>query len=126
MTSSKNLAGLIGPTLVTLAVTEVLNFHIWAVNIPAITYFNGIVLFVVGLAIVRAHNRWVLGWPVLVTLVGWIGIAGGLFRTLAPEAQQAPDTPATRAVILGLSLVGAMLTFFAYRSGDAPSEDAHA
>jgi hypothetical protein len=28
-------------------------------------------MFVAGLAIVRAHNQWVLDWTVLVTLSGW-------------------------------------------------------
>src|ERR1039458_1260312 len=54
-----------------------------------VTYLVGILLFVAGLAIVRAHNRWIRGWPVLVTLVGWAAIFGGLFRMLAPEAQRA-------------------------------------
>jgi hypothetical protein len=33
---------------------------------------------VAGLAIVRAHNGWKEGWPVLVTVLGWFAILGGL------------------------------------------------
>src|SRR5690242_14183385 len=31
-------------------------------------------LFVAGLAIVRVHNVWVGGWPVLVTVLGWVAV----------------------------------------------------
>ena len=58
MTNSKQLAGLFGPTLMALTISEALNLHIWRVNIVPVTYLNGLILFVAGLSIVRAHNRW--------------------------------------------------------------------
>jgi hypothetical protein len=33
-------------------------------------------LFIAGLAIVRVHNRWTNGWPVLVTILGWLFVLG--------------------------------------------------
>ena len=89
MTTSRHLAGLIGPTLVVLTVSEAMNFHIWATNMAPVTYLNGLISFVAGLAIVRVHNRWTRSWSVIVTLLGWIVLVGGLFRMFAPEAQQA-------------------------------------
>ncbi|MBZ5514411.1 MAG: hypothetical protein LAN62_06140 [Acidobacteriia bacterium] len=53
---------MIGPTLIALGVTETLNLHIWATNIAPVIYVNGTILFVVGLAIVRAHNHWTRSW----------------------------------------------------------------
>ena len=47
-------------------------------------YLNGTLLFVAGLSIVRAHNQWKADWPVLVTLMGWFAIVGGLFRMFDP------------------------------------------
>lgn len=41
-----------------LTISEALNLHIWRVNIVPVTYLNGLLLFVAGLSIVRAHNRW--------------------------------------------------------------------
>ena len=32
----------------------------------------------------RAHNRWEGNWPVLVTVVGWLALLGGLSRILFP------------------------------------------
>ena len=69
MTNSKYIAGFIGPTLIALALSEALNLHIWAVNIAPVTYLNGTLLFIAGLSIIRAHNYWISGWPVIITLV---------------------------------------------------------
>jgi len=121
MTNSKPLARLIGPTIVVLTISEMINFHIWATNIPPVTYLNGIILFVAGLSIVLAHNYWVLRWQVLITLVGWFGIAGGLFRTFFPEAQQAGDTPASYVVVCCLLAIGIFLTYKAYKREDSPA-----
>src|SRR6266446_986196 len=51
---------------------------------PALIFVSGILLFVAGLAIVRVHNRWTNGWPVLVTVLGWLFVLGGLARMLFP------------------------------------------
>jgi len=118
MTNSKQIAGLIGPTIMALSVSEAMNFHIWASNIAPVTYLNGTLLFVGGLSIVRAHNRWIVGWPVMVTLVGWVAIFGGLFRMFAPEAQQAGQNSFTYAALVALFALGAFLTFKAYRRAD--------
>ena len=121
MTDSRQLAGLLGPTLIALSITEMLNLGIWT-NVPAqalapVIYLNGTVLFVAGLAIVRAHNRWMLGWPVLVTLVGWVVMLGGLFRMFEPMSGQLPEQKpeATYGVFAVMIVVGAVLAFKAYR-----------
>jgi len=114
MTSSKQIAGLIGPTLIAVTISEALNFHIWATNIAPVTHLNGTLLFVAGLSIVRAHNRWTRGWPVMVTLVGWVVILGGLYRMFAPEAPQAPQSTPTYAGLLVSCAIGIFLTLKAY------------
>jgi len=75
-TISETIAGLIGPTLVAIAAAILLNLGTLPVLIEeasrdaALIYLSGILTFVAGLAIVRAHNRWTVGWPVLVTVLG--------------------------------------------------------
>jgi hypothetical protein len=67
---------LIGPTLVVVAAALLLNlgsFPALAQQVsrePALLLLSGILLFVSGLAIVRAHNVWTGGWAVLVTAIG--------------------------------------------------------
>ena len=118
MTSSKQLAGLIGPTLIVITISETINVHIWSANIAPVIYLNGALLFIAGLSIVRAHNHWVRGWPVMVTLVGWFIILLGLFRMFAPELYL-QGVQHTSAVIAGTMIVlaiGIFLTFKAYWS----------
>ena len=115
MTNSKPIAGLLGPTLIALAITEAMNLRTLA-STPApvgVVYLNGTLLFVAGLAIVRAHNRWTGGWPVLVTLMGWSAILGGLTRMFAPASAKSGATW-VYALLSVLLVIGIVLTFKAY------------
>jgi hypothetical protein len=118
ITSSKQIAGLLGPTLVALTASESMNLHIWKTNLAPVTYLNGLFLFVAGLSIVRAHNRWTRTWPVTVTLVGWAVLLGGLFRMFAPEARQGGEDTPTYAVIAAGFACGVFLTIKAYWSSE--------
>jgi len=118
MTTSKNIAQLIGPTLVVVTLSEALRIEIWASNIAPVTYLNGCLLFVAGLSIVRVHNRWTLAWPVVVTLVGWGAILVGLFRMFFPEAQQGSNNGATYAAIMLLWVIGVFLSVKGYAGKD--------
>ena len=118
MTNSRRIAGLLGPTLIAIAVSEWINLDLMLRN-PApvvLVYLNGTLLLVAGLSIVRAHSRWNGGWSALVTLMGWLAILGGLFRMFIPgfTQQHEQDTTAIRAVLVGLFGIGTFLTFKAY------------
>lgn len=118
MTTSKRIAGLIGPTLVAVAISESMNLRLM-LSTPAptvVVYLAGTLLFIAGLSIVRAHNRWTVGWPVLVTVMGWLAILGGLIRMFAPEFAQreAKNTTAVYATLAVALAVGVFLTFKAY------------
>jgi hypothetical protein len=96
-----------------IALSEGLNLRIFANLPPYFVYLNGVLVFVSGLSIVRAHNCWERRWPLLVTLTGWVLALGGLMRMFAPEfAQQAAhrSAPFTYGSIALLLLVGVFLT----------------
>ena len=84
---------------------------------PALIFVSGFPLFVAGLAIVRTHNRWEAGWPVLVTVVGWLALLGGLSRILFPTRLASiaigavQSTGVLPAVAIVLLVVGAFLSF---------------
>src|ERR1700686_5276611 len=90
MTTSKMIAGLIGPTLVAIAAPLLINFGSSPAlaeqfsRDPALIFVSGVLVFVAGIAIVRVHNIWAGGWPVLVTVLGWLAVLGGLVRMLFP------------------------------------------
>jgi hypothetical protein len=112
---SKRIAGLVGPTLMALSASEALNYRIWSDNLAPVTYLDGTLLFVGGLSIVRAHNRWRRGWPLLTTLAGWSALLLGVARMFAPEARQPGRDAAVHAVLLAMFASGVVLTFQASR-----------
>jgi hypothetical protein len=114
MMTSRQLAGLIGPTLVALGTTEALNIQIFEHQLAAVVYLNGAILFVVGLALVRAHNRWSWRWPTLITVTGWMLLAGGLYRMIAPEAPQAPASASGYVAFTVIVAIGLFLSFKGY------------
>jgi uncharacterized membrane protein YhaH (DUF805 family) len=120
MMNSTRIAGLVGPALIAISVTEWMNLGVFTAAIgPSFAphvYLNGTLLFVAGLAIVRAHNHWTRGWPVLVTLVGWVAMLGGLGRMVAPiSAQQAGQSSTiVYASLAALLAIGVVLTFKSY------------
>lgn len=116
MTNSRQLAGLIGPTMVALGVTEAINMDVFANQIAPVIYLNGVILFVAGLAIVRAHNHWTLGWPVIMTLTGWAALFAGLWRMAAPNAPQVAENVLTYAMLTAIGAIGVILSVMAYGS----------
>ena len=127
MENSKMIAGLIGPSMILVGAVVLLNMQLFprvaeeAMLSPLLVILAGLITFVVGLAIVRVHNRWQKGWPVIVTVIGWVCILGGLLRALFPvlvaqiaaQVIRVPGILPTAAIIM-LAL-GAFLSFKAYR-----------
>jgi hypothetical protein len=125
--TSKIIAALLGPTLVATALMILLNLGAMSGIIdelfksPMLIVFAGYAAFVPGLAIVYFHNRWTFGWPVLITLVGWLSVIVGLIRMVFPVqlagimAKAGPSLyvvlPMVGFVFL---LIGGVLTFMGY------------
>jgi uncharacterized membrane protein HdeD (DUF308 family) len=121
MQDSKRVAALVGPALIAMLVSEfpLVQPHLYDAQIPPVVYLSGTLMFVAGLAIVRAHNRWAANWTVLVTLTGWFFLCLGLFRMFAAEMYQrgSARTPGTVFIALeGILLALAIfMTYKAYR-----------
>ena len=45
---------------------------------------SGFSALLAGLAIVNAHNVWIVDWPVANTLLGWAAVIGGIMRITVP------------------------------------------
>jgi|RhiMetdeSRZDD1v2_1073273.scaffolds.fasta_scaffold254645_2 hypothetical protein len=120
MPNSAYVARLLGPALIGLTVTEWMNLDIFTAAIgPSYAthvYLNGTLLFIAGLAIVRAHNVWSRRWPVLITLVGWVAIIGGLSRMAAPVSAQRAGRSilVVYGSLVALLAIGIVLTFKSY------------
>ena len=120
MPNSKRIAGLVGPTIMAMVVSEfpLVQPHLYDAQIPPVVYLSGTLMFVGGLAVVRAHNDWVRDWTVLVTLSGWFFLALGLFRMFAAGFYQrgSANTGTTVFMILEgiLFITGVTITYKAY------------
>jgi uncharacterized membrane protein YozB (DUF420 family) len=79
-----------------------------------VVYLNGTILFVAGLALIRAHNHWSWRWPTFITVTGWLLLAGGLTRMIAPEAPQLHAGAVSYAMFAAIVVVGLYLSFRGY------------
>ena len=120
MTDSKQIAGLLGPTMVVMLVSEfpLIQPHLYDAQIPPVVYLSGVAMFVAGLAVVRTHNLWTRNWTVLVTLSGWFFLSLGLLRMFTAGQYQrsaAETSPGVFMVLEGCLLVVALvITYKAY------------
>ena len=121
MANSRQIAGLLGPALSAVLISEfpLVQPHLYDAQIPPVVYLSGTLFFVAGLAIVRAHNLWVRAWPVLITVTGWFFLVLGLIRMFAAGQYRQTTSAAsstTFMVLEGILLVVALvITYFGYR-----------
>jgi hypothetical protein len=126
MQTSIFLARLIGPILLLIGIGMLLNRNHYravaedALRSPALTYVGGVLGLFGGLAVILTHNVWTLGWPLLITWLGWLAFARGALRVLFPAQAEtmarsllAKESMLTGSVVVVLAL-GAVLCFFGY------------
>ena len=111
---SRRIGSVLGPTLIMVIISEWINYGIFLENNPPHAYLNGVMLFAVGVAIVRFHNAWRPLWTLSITVTGWLMLAGGVFRLFFPTAPQAPPGLATYGFMLFLGALGLMMTVKSY------------
>ena len=121
MANSRQIAGLVGPTLVAMLLSEfpLVQPHLYDSQIPPVIYLSGVLMFVAGLAVVRVHNLWVRNWATLVTMTGWFFLLLGLVRMFAASQyhQAAAGTSSTVFMLLEgvLMVIALIITYQGYR-----------
>jgi len=129
MSTSIFLARLIGPVMALVGVSLIVNeaaFRKMAqefLRSPALIFFSGMILLPAGLAVVLSHNVWVMDWPVIITVLGWVAVISGAVRVFAPQRVTkvgknflARKDVTTAAAAFWL-VVGAVLCYFGFFSG---------
>ena len=105
------IARLIGPALVVIGVGMLLNEATYAAMIaeavrsPTTIYLSGLLSLLPALAILNVHRTWTADWRVIITILGWLMVIGGVIRIVLPQLT------ATLATTLYSASVG--LTIFA-------------
>ena len=120
------IAKLLGPVLVVLAFPmlvfpkDLQTIAAEFLEQRALIWFTGVAVMTVGLAIVNTHNVWVVGWPVIITLFGWMMLISGAGRLAFPHAiirisNKMMDQPLlTRIAGAVWILIGGFLTYKGY------------
>jgi len=94
MTATILLARLIGPVLLVAGLIALFNPKLLVEMAReflagrALLFLAGVLAMLAGLAIVNTHNIWT-GWPVVITIFGWISIVAGIARMAFPELMRA-------------------------------------
>lgn len=120
MANSKQVGGLVGPTLAAMLISEfpLIQPNLYETQIPPVIYLSGVIMFVAGLAVVRAHNIWARNWTVLITLSGWFLFALGLVRMFAASQYRQATQGASSMTFMVLEgffvVVALIITFKAY------------
>ncbi len=126
--NSRQLGGLLGPAIAVILLSEfpLIQPHLYDAQIPPAIYLSGVIMFVAGLAFVRAHHVWERNLTVLITLAGWFLLLLGLVRMFAASQYQQViqrTSSITFMVLEGcLFLVALTITFKAYGPAPTPSE----
>jgi uncharacterized membrane protein len=120
MATSRYLAKLSGPIFLTIGIGMLVNGAFYrdliteALASHVLIYLSGVLSLLAGLAIVIAHNRWSSGWPVIVTVLGWLMVIGGVIRIVVPQVVQtvAATIYAGRVAISGVAILCVVLGGF--------------
>jgi hypothetical protein len=126
MKTSRYIARLMGPVLLIMGLGMVIENETVSklsqefLSNLSLIYLAGILTLVAGLAIVNAHNVWEGDWRLIITILGWLAVIGGLFRILLPGQVQTLGTGfatnTTAMVVSGLItlVLGAVLSWMGY------------
>lgn len=126
MQTSLFIAKLLGPLLVLIGLGMLANGPVYRamaeelLDSAPLVYLSGVLAFLGGLAIVLTHNVWVLDWPLIITLIGWLGLLRGAMRILLPQQSTAIATNLVAhneifiASAITALVLGAILGFYGY------------
>jgi len=120
MDTSILIARLIGPILVVAGVTALVNPKNMAdmaqefLASRALIFIAGFLALLGGLAIVNTHNLWVAGWPLIITVLGWLAVIGGIVRMVFPAVTRAVGEAMLGSTTLLRLLGGVQVALGAY------------
>ena len=121
------IARLVGPLFVVIGLGVLLNASFYegaiieGVHSPTLVYLSGVASLLAGLAVLNAYRTWTASWRVIVTILGWLCVIGGIVRVVLPNLVGWLATTlysgATSLLIVGIIVlvVGGYLSFEGYR-----------
>jgi len=86
-------------------------------------YLSGLLSMLGGLAVVNAHPSWTRDWRVVITIIGWLMLVGGIVRIVLPDitlkvGSTLYGSPTILPIVAVISLlIGGFLSFKGYWTG---------
>jgi hypothetical protein len=131
MVRSALLAKIIGPPFLAVGLGLLLNQKIYwdmideVIRHPTpignmLIYLSGVLSMLAGLGVVNTHPSWTRDWRVILTIVGWLLLVGGLVRIVLPGiilklGSTLYGSPITLLIVAIISLVlGGFLSLKGY------------
>jgi hypothetical protein len=83
---------------------------------PALTFVVGSVGIIIGLILIEYHNIWVKNWKVLITIISWLFLIGGLVVVIIPKSLTYFNNLYKNSRILGLYMIafGLIIGYFGF------------
>jgi hypothetical protein len=90
MDTSIFLAKAWGTLLIVTSLSLLLNKHNYNrimafMKDEGVIYITGFVSLIIGILTVLVHNVWQGGWPIIITVFGWMAFAKGVVRIFSPS-----------------------------------------
>ena len=89
----------------------------------ALVFIAGLFALVIGVVIILTHNVWAANWAVIITIIGWAGLAKGIWMIVFPntvhkfmQAYKKNERLLMVHSIIAL-IFGVVLTFFGFFAG---------
>ena len=92
MNISITLAQILGPLFLIVGLGVLMNLGLYQkmikdyIKSSGLIYLGGFMSLIFGILIVHFHNIWILGWPVLITIFGWLGVLKGMGFIMFPKS----------------------------------------
>ena len=125
------IARLMGPYFVVAGIGMLLNHDAYAAMIAefvhsnALIFISGVLSLPAGLAILNVHRTWTPDWRVIITILGWLAVIGGVIRLVLPQLTAMIGSTiysgSAAVPIFGVIalVLGGFLSFEGYRSASS-------
>ena len=83
---------------------------------PALTFVAGSVGIFIGIILIEYHNIWVMNWNVLITIISWLFLIGGVIVVIIPKSLSYYKVFIESSWLLGILMIifGMVMGYFGF------------
>ncbi|MFC1550464.1 hypothetical protein ACFL46_04155 [Candidatus Neomarinimicrobiota bacterium] len=83
---------------------------------PSLTFIAGSIGIIIGMVLVEYHNNWIKNWTVLITIISWTFLIGGIAIVVFPKSISLFNKYYITPLILGIIMIcfGLLFGYFGF------------